>query len=238
MERYGVDNVFATKQVKEKIKQTNLNRYGRYNVGQFGSPEHNKAMIKKYGTIHSMQSETVKEKAKKTFNEKYGVDWYTQSREKRVQDSKVWRIYLLSELNDCGVQWTSDATNENVIEELCFDSAWELAYYIWLKDNNIDFNYQCEPIPYTSYNGKIHYYIPDFKVGDDLIEIKGPQFFTESGQLINPYDRSEEADLHNQKKYECMLNHKVIILTDVKDQIKYVKDKYGEDFLKSCKRLP
>lgn len=32
--------------------------------------------------------------------------------------------------------------------ELYFDSSWELAYYIWLKDHNVKFEYHPQPIPY------------------------------------------------------------------------------------------
>ena len=37
---------------KKKIDETNLERYGRINVGQFGTEEHNNSMMKKYGRIN------------------------------------------------------------------------------------------------------------------------------------------------------------------------------------------
>lgn len=68
-----------------------------------------------------------------------------------------------------------------------FDSSWEIAYYIWLKDNMIIFEYQ----PNISFkyivNGQIHYYRPDFKVNDEIHEIKGEQFFNETA-MICPWD--------------------------------------------------
>ena len=73
IERYGAENVFAAEQIKEKIKSTNrarygvehnlqceifiekakntkLIRYGRANIGQFGTTEHDEAMLAKYGS--------------------------------------------------------------------------------------------------------------------------------------------------------------------------------------------
>ena len=52
MEKYGVTNVFQAENVKEKIKQTNLERYG------FES---------------AMNNKNVQEKLKKVFIEKYGT---------------------------------------------------------------------------------------------------------------------------------------------------------------------
>ena len=36
-------------------------------------------------------------------------------------------------------------THKYKYNDLKFDSSWELAYYIWLKDNNIQFTYQPRP---------------------------------------------------------------------------------------------
>lgn len=61
---------------------------------------------------------------------------------------------------------------------IMFDSAPEIAYYIWLTDNNIQFKYH--PSIRLSYyaNGKKHYYEPDFLIlaTNQLEDIKGDQF--------------------------------------------------------------
>ena len=57
--------------------------------------------------------------------------------------------------------------------DLIFDSSWELAFYIYHKDNNIDIDRCVKSFPYVV-NNKTHYYFPDFIVDNKLIEIKGP----------------------------------------------------------------
>ena len=115
-----------------------------------------------------------------------------------------------------------------------FDSSWELAYYIWLKDHNIDFEYQPDISFKYEYNGKIHLYFPDFKVGDEIIEIKGRQFF-ENGKMICPYNRTQD-DIY-EAKHQCMIknNVKLILSNDIKFYINYIKEKYGSSYIKSLK---
>lgn len=117
-----------------------------------------------------------------------------------------------------------------------FDSQPELAYYIWLTDNKIQFEYQ--PSVHIEYqiNGEIHVYIPDFKIGDRLIEIKGDQYLDkESGAWICPYDRSKD-ELY-EAKHQCCLSNNVQILysCDYQRYIDYVNQKYGKKYLKQFK---
>ena len=113
-----------------------------------------------------------------------------------------------------------------------FDSSWELAYYIWLKDNNINFEYQPNISFDYEYNNKIHKYKPDFKVNNEIIEIKGDQFI-KNGKMVCPYNHDRD-ELFNEK-YKCMLKHNVKILMnkDIKPIIKYIKEKYGKNYLKN-----
>ena len=101
-----------------------------------------------------------------------------------------------------------------------FDSSWELAYYIWLKDHNIPFEFHIDPIDY-SYQGKRHRYFPDFKVKNELVEIKGPQ-------LLKLMQESNSLD---NAKYRCMIDHNVKIITDCSEYLNYIEKKYGEDYM-------
>ena len=85
-----------------------------------------------------------------------------------------------------------------------------------------------------SYNGEEHLYFVDFQVNDEYIELKGPQFFDEMGNFINPYDRTLDA-LYKQK-YNCMINNGIKIIRDCKIYLNYVKQKYGKNFIKEHKR--
>lgn len=92
------------------------------------------------------------------------------------------------------------------------DSSWELAFVIYHIDHNIPIKRCEEKRPYK-YNGKIHYYNPDFIVDNKIIEIKG----------------------FNTKQWQAkMLNNEDIIVLyeeNIKPYIEYVKNKYGENYI-------
>ena len=125
--------------------------------------------------------------------------------------------------------------------EQYFDSAPEIAYFIWLTDHQIDFQYQpSQPFTYK-FNGKSYKYFVDFKVNDQFIEIKGDQFFNDDGILFCPYRKKTWTDKQYAKineryaiKHKCMLDNNVIILRykDYKPFLDYVSQKYGKDYLK------
>lgn len=119
-------------------------------------------------------------------------------------------------------------TTNYVYNNIHFHSSWELAYYIWLRDHNIKFEYQLEPILYEV-NGIKKKYIIDFKVNDTLIEIK-------NDYLLRKLKSGEDEKLKS--KYECMLKNNVKILTDddIKPYLKYIDEKYGKNYLKQFKR--
>ena len=76
LEKYGVDNYNKTKESKEKIKQTCLEKYG---VEYFWQSDECKEKIKqtcleKYGVDSPLKSEKIRNKGKQTCLEKYGVD--------------------------------------------------------------------------------------------------------------------------------------------------------------------
>ena len=76
LEKYGVDNYNKTKESKEKIKQTCLEKYG---VEYFWQSDECKEKIKqtcleKYGVDSPLKSKKIRNKGKQTCLEKYGVD--------------------------------------------------------------------------------------------------------------------------------------------------------------------
>lgn len=160
---------------------------------------------KNHGGLHNTQTKESQEKMKQTYFERTG--YYHPS-----QNPKTRRNHRTCYYYD----------NEE------FDSSWELAYYIYLKDYNIPFEYHTISIPYT-WNNKTHYYKVDFKVYDRLVEIKGDHILVK-----NVF----KDDGRSQAKYECMKENDVLILmeTDIKPYLKYVKDKYGKDYMKSFRK--
>lgn len=75
LQKYGTECVLQNEEVKQKIKQTNLDRYGVDNPSL--CPEiHQKKIetsLRNFGVEYSTQSEEIREKAKRTNLEKYGV---------------------------------------------------------------------------------------------------------------------------------------------------------------------
>lgn len=89
-------------------------------------------------------------------------------------------------------------------------STWELAYVIYLLDNNISFKRNTEGFPYIKKNGKKSFYIPDFIIDNKYVEVKGPQD-------INWVE----------KKKSFPYSIKVIDKKEIYKYISYVKNKYN-----------
>jgi hypothetical protein len=80
-ERYGVDNPFQSKTIQDKAKQTHLERYGVEHPLQVKEAKEKakKTFQEKYQVDNPMQSKDIKDKAKKTNIKKYGVEHTFQS---------------------------------------------------------------------------------------------------------------------------------------------------------------
>ena len=111
-------------------------------------------------------------------------------------------------------------------ETLYFDSSWELAYYIWLKDNNIEFEYHSGVYFEYKIDNKIKKYYPDFILKDSIIEIKNDYLLNNNCKYRIP-----------EEKIVCMKEHNVIIMckSEMKPFLNYISNKYGRNFLKEHK---
>lgn len=210
-EKYGC-NVQQVKDIREKTKNTCLNKYGH--ESPLGNKNINKkshdTFLSRYGVKSTFSFDDTREKSRKTMLEKYGVEFPGFSYEIMKK-----------------------AHGKYTYDNMIFDSSWELAYYIWLKDKNISFEYHPD-IKYEFFvNGKIHYCFPDFKVGNSIIELKGCHFVDSSGNWQNPYDKSLN-EIYEAKR-QCLIKNNVEIITNCDKQLKYVKNKYGKDFFQKCK---
>ena len=79
LEKYG-GNGWASKEIAEKTKITNLERYGIEQPNLFGSKEYKENMIQKYGQDNPMKIDIFKEKMKTTMIDNYD-GWYTGTKE-------------------------------------------------------------------------------------------------------------------------------------------------------------
>lgn len=262
------------------MDKTNLERYGRTNLGQFGTEEHTKAiknkygvdnpakskeiqqkirdtMLRTYGVEYNLQSQLILDKIKQTNVERYGVEFPLQSsiiREKATETiiktygidnpAKVPKIQdkiKQTNLERYGVeQFVQSDRYQAVVhkkyyyDNIYFDSSWELALWIFAKDHNEEIE-RC-PIKFEYYVGdKLHYYFPDFRYKNKIIEIKGNQFLDENGALKVCY--SNMTDEIVKAKHKCILDNKVEIWPKNKVQfaLDYIKQTYGKDYLKQFK---
>jgi hypothetical protein len=157
----------------------------------------------KYGVDNPFQSDEIMAKARETCQQKWGVRWFQQSKE--YYNNRKWRY-----------------TNPKY-PDMTFWNSWEFKVYDFLVEHNIQFEYQPSiAIPYYC-EGTRHYYHPDFKVGDRIVEVKGDNFFR-----INEETGKEEMYLTWQgklsdeeyewkckvmeAKHQCMLTNNVVIL--------------------------
>ena len=161
-------------------------------------------ILEKYGVTNPSQADEIKFKKEQTILKNYGVTNPNYS--KIIQSYKTKHYYY---------------------NNIMFDSSWELAYYIWLKDNNINFEYQPDISFEYIKDNKIHRYYPDFKVNNELIEIKSPYLLDENMILINPYTKEKLYE-----KTKCLEDNKVKIITDCKLYLNYVNEKYSKNYLK------
>lgn len=214
LKKYGVQCSLSSKYVRAKYEQTMKQKYSVSNPGQSSKIQTKikQTSINKYGKNHYLQADIVKEKIKQTNLKKYGCENPMQNRDIRIKAQQRYSY-----------------------DGLHFDSSPELAYYIWLKDANVSFEYQPNISFQYEFNGKTHVYMPDFKVNDEYIELKGDHFLKEDGTWQNPWDHSQDA-LY-EAKHQCLLknNVKILMEKDYNVYVDYVDTKYGKDYLKQFK---
>ena len=236
-----------SKETQNKVKQTNKEKYG---IENYNNREKAKNTCKlKYKCDTVWQAKTTKNKIKQTNLNKFGCEFATQSpiiREK-IENTCIKKYGVKTPLKNAEVKEKIKKTNIKlygtsnpnhnhfyVFDNINFDSSYELVYYIWLKDHNIDFEYQPNVKFEYYYNGFKNYY-PDFLVEDNYVELKGLHFFEnrdETKKMINPYDRTQDDFF--EAKHQCMIKYEVTIITNVNKYIKYVRQKYGKNFIKNC----
>lgn len=207
----NVDNCFQLESVKLKAANTKKIKYGDEKFVNVEKAK--KTNLEKYGVEYIFKNPVFIQKSKETFLKKYGVSHFLQnSTNRKIVRSKYF------------------------YNNIYFDSAPELAFFIYLSDNNIEFEYHPNiRFEYFDKNGISHIYFPDFKVGNDIYEIKGDYFFREDGKLCCPFDNKYDDNFES--KHQCMIENNVIILrnSDYKKYLDYVSNKYGKKYLKQFK---
>mgnify|MGYP001771228665 CR=1 FL=1 len=226
-ENYGenIDNPFQVETIKKSIQKTMIKKYGGKTTMESKVLKEKVQNTNKivYGGISAMYSDEVRKKALNTIKNNF-----------TIQDD-ITSPFCIKEICDKKEKTLLDRygklnfNKKYKYNNLFFDSSWELAYYIWLKDNNVIFEYHPKPINKFKYywkgDDKIHTYYPDFKLeNDDYIEIKN-NFLLEN--MIFDTQSLEHA------KYECMLknNIKIISNNEIQFYLNYIENKYNIHYL-------
>ena len=222
----------SQKMVETKRKKNN----GKYESEETIQKRKN-TNLKHCGFEFNFQSPENKEKSKQTCNSTYNVPFTAQSQQKKDNTEKTC-------LKKYGVkhhmQYPEIAKKTRVkyvFNDIGFDSSIEIAYYIWLSDHQIPFEYQPNITFEYQFNNKVHKYLPDFKVNDTIVELKGTHFFNNDGIMQCPFNHT--LDLQYEAKHQCMLQNNVkIVLSDsaeMKEVLQYIDAKYGKNYIKQFK---
>jgi len=225
IKNYGVSNPLKSIKIQNKIKKTKKQKYGIENYTNRNKSA--QTYHKHYDNNLNKQKERLN-KMKKTFNEHYNCDWGLQAKEVKEKTRNTFKTRYGVEHPSQVFEIQNNKKSKYHYNNKCFDSSWELAFYIWLTDNKIRFEYHPKPITYYwSENGTFHKYYPDFKLWNNtLIEFKRPDLY----QNMITYTGSKEN-----AKYLCMVNNFVKIYTHCEKYEQYIKEKYGTGYLKQFK---
>ena len=238
IKNHGHLNNFSDPLYRKKVEEINLERYGVKSYSQTEKFKNN--VLKTDAGEYRMETEEFKEKSRKTKLERYGDEYWLNSEKIKETMEEKYGVEHCMQNHDI----FKKSRKKYKFNNLTFSSIPEICYYIWLKDNNISFEYQPD-IDFTFEYDGLRHYNPDFKVGEEIIEIKGLQFFENkdpNGKMINPYGRKDDSEKVKfrdglfEAKHQCMIRNNVKIITDYSVYIKYVKTKYGKDYFKKFRK--
>lgn len=238
-EKYGISNPMESEIFIKKIKESKFKNHGNENF--VNSEKAKETNLEKYGVESYAQTEEYKEKVKETNLERYGTIWTWQSENNKQKSKKTCLERYGSEYFTSSIYF-KNSKHRYFYDNIFFDSKPELCYYIWLKDNNIDFEYSPNvTFTFLDNDGVKHSYHPDFRVENRYVEIKGSHFFNTDGTMRNPWknrnwteEQKKKSDEIYEAKHQCMLENHIEILSsdDYKKYNTYVEKKYGKQFLR------
>lgn len=155
--------------------------------------------------------------------------WKDQKKRKKLSEkvSKIWLSKTPEEIREIRKKASKRYTYQNEY----FDSSWELAFYIYCKDQKLNISREPKSFSFI-FNQKFHTYIPDFEVENQLIEIKGDQYLDKKTNKWKSFFDSSQDALY-EAKHQCALQNNVKILysKDCQKYLDYIDEKYGKNYL-------
>lgn len=202
------------KEIVKKRKNTLKEKYGDENY--VNMEEQYKTNLIKYGNKFSCRSKNNLEKTEQSIITKYGsLKQYNKIKNEKAQKTCFEKYGVKCPAQSSDIDCTSHRFTYNGLN---FDSLWELKYYKYLVEHNINFTYKPKVKLMYEYEGITKYYKPDFEVEGKYVEIKGDQFF-KNGKMICPFhkkdDTPEDIERRNglfEAKHQCMIKNNVLIL--------------------------
>lgn len=233
LEKYGAKTTLESKELRSKMEHTCEEKYDTKNPGSFGGQIFENAMQSKYGVKSFLSTFTPEQRTE------FGKLSHTKEAEEKYKNSMTMKYGV--EHPSLSEEIFKKMRRKYTFDNKTFDSSCELAYYIWLKDHNMNFEYQPNIVFDFEFDNEIKHYRPDFRVGSDIIEVKGLQFFENkdiNSKMCCPYhyDTDTEEDIAQRNalyeaKHQCMLQNHVKIITDYSEYENYVNEKYTKDFV-------
>ena len=136
---------------------------------------------------------------------------HSQSKESREKISKTAKMNKRSG----GYRIGSGRGKRGYYKGYYCDSSWELAYVIYNIDHGIEFQRNHRKFPYI-FEGEEHEFMPDWKIGNKYVEIKG--YWTKQWQAkLDQFPKSEILE--------------IITKNEIRPYLEYVENKYGKDFI-------
>lgn len=150
--------------------------------------------------------------------QKYGNENYQNIT--KIQDTFMQRYGVKHLMHNREIQ--KRCGKKIKFDNILFDSGWEIAYYIWLRDNHVSFSYHATMLKYTENDGKEHRFFPDFVVNGELVELKNEYLIAKMTAA----------------KMQCIKDNNVRLLSknDLKEVFEYVKTRYGKDYIKNIRK--
>ena len=207
--KYGVENQFQREEIKEKIKEHHLKKYGYYSHTQSNQWKEKEIQnnLKKYGVENQFQREEIKEKIKEHHLKKYGVDSYSKTNEYKEHMSKIVSSKEFQEKRNKTLRknntWNSSKDEQYIYKELC-------KYF-----NDIKQQYSSDVYPFAA-----DFYIPSLNL---YIEYQGSDLhgfypFTNSeADKIELEKLKQKSELVKQKtgKNKSRYDNRIYTWTDL-----------------------
>lgn len=236
LEKYGVEYISQDKDFRKRVEDICLQKYGKKNImqtekfkaaakatkyrkndGKYRSDETSNKIketcLKRYGYEIPFTSPENLEKSKESMKKKYGSEYFLHT---AAYKQRMTELYGGENPDYCD-SILSKMKRKYTFKNLHFDSTWEIAYYIWLKDNSK--NFEIHPKKHFTYffDDVKHKYYPDFLVDGKYVEIKGPHLLNEM-MIENTVSNA---------KYKCMIENDVKVISDLSPYFTFLKNKYN-----------